>query len=308
MWLNDCARTDNSGGAFVGIGIGVPPSARTTLASATCCTGLTMRRLRYHAATAANGESNGDGEDERGQRYWSQLPVPGRPCVHVEDARRAASCARRRSGAASPRLADADVPALGFAAWRWPRRASALAVAMPGTLRLSSPLPRGSRRRPSSSAASIALWPPRPATVAPRSCGGLQLGHALARRPLLVALLAAARRARHEQEEHEQRDEDRAEQSGARRTVARDRLTQSRAETRTKRRRRSRAAPETATVATRITSSRCPSRYRLVAGAAHRLDEVRTAELGAHLGDVLVDGARAAGVLETPDAVEQYLA
>ena len=102
MRLNDCAMTDSSCGALVGIAIGVPPSARTTLACATCCTGLTMRRLRYHAATAANGESRARREEQL-EEVAGELPVPRRRVVHVDHGARMRTCARRRSASPSPK-------------------------------------------------------------------------------------------------------------------------------------------------------------------------------------------------------------
>ena len=47
---------------------------------------------------------------------------------------------------------------------------------------------------------------------------------------------------------------------------------------------------------------------QLVADAAQGLDSQRTAELGAQLGDVLIDGARAARELEVPDVLEELFA
>ena len=52
----------------------------------------------------------------------------------------------------------------------------------------------------------------------------------------------------------------------------------------------------------------CSWRDGLVAGAAQRADQLRAPELAAQLRDVDVDGARAARILEPPDAVEQQVA
>ena len=48
--------------------------------------------------------------------------------------------------------------------------------------------------------------------------------------------------------------------------------------------------------------------FRSVANPADGLDQVGAGQLGAHLRDVLVDGARAAGELDAPHPVEQDLA
>src|SRR5439155_25387747 len=48
--------------------------------------------------------------------------------------------------------------------------------------------------------------------------------------------------------------------------------------------------------------------HRLVARAPHRPDQVRTAELPPQLGDVHVDGACSAGVVEPPDPFQQQIA
>src|SRR4051812_48265064 len=50
------------------------------------------------------------------------------------------------------------------------------------------------------------------------------------------------------------------------------------------------------------------SRNELVAGAAHRPDPLRVAELAPQLRDVHVHGAGAAGIRHAPDEIEQALA